>query len=382
MNKKEIAEIRRRFNPEKNGVTCIRGCYVNEKREIISAFGSSLTMMPEDEAEKYLAIFKRTLSGAQGRNLVDINFSTLQVSGSEEHGLLMSLRDTALKDDEAVDKFFARVIESLSFEGNYLILLMHDAYDIPRRAKDGQKLEDSSEQFRYILCSICPVKMSKSALSYCPSENGFHSRSVDWVVSPPELGFMFPAFDDRASNIYNALYYTGNVSDSHSELTDALFKAELPMPADEQKEAFHELLAETLEEECSYEVMQTVHEQLSALITEHEADKTVVEPLAITKCEVKAVLASCEVSEEHMAAFEEKYDEKFGVDADLAPQNLVDVKQFELRTPDVVVRVNPEHSELVETRMIDGVKYVLIRADGGVEVNGVNVNIAPDKPKT
>ena len=87
------------------------------------------------------------------------------------------------------------------------------------------------------------------------------------------------------------------------------------------------------------------------------------------------MLQECGVSEERVAAFEARYDEEFGA-ADLRVQNIVDVKKFELRTPDVVVKVNPERSDLIQTRTIDGSRYILIRADEGVEVNGVNISIS------
>jgi hypothetical protein len=375
MNRKEIAEIRRRFNPEKSNITSVRGCYVNEKREIISTFSQSLVLMPQEEAEKYLAIFKKTLSGAPSRNLIDIGFSTSQVTDSEQHKLLMSLRNSSLRDEDAVQTFFRTAIDALDIEGNYLILLMHDTYDVPSRAKDGREPEDSQRMFSYIICSICPVRMTKSALSYYASDNGFHSRETDWVVTAPELGFMFPAFDDRSANIYNAVCYTRDIAGKHDEFIDAVFHTVVPMPAAAQKEIFQSILADTLAEECSYENVQAVHERLSEIIEEHKTNKD-DEPLVISKNEVKTILESCGVSESRISAFDEKYNERLGAGCGLNPQNIIDAKQFELRTPDVVVRVNPERGDIVGTRIIDGIKYILIRADEGIEVNGINISIA------
>lgn len=379
MNEKEVAEIRRRFRPEKNNITHIRGCYVNDKKEIVSQFDQSLTIMPQEEAENILAVLKRTLSGTLGRNLMDISFATAQVVDSDEHRLLMALRSSALKDEEAVQAFFQRVIESLVLEGHYLILLSHDTYDIPYRSKDGERFDEaSSEVYSYILCSICPVKMTKPALGYYVVENAFHNLSQDWAVSPPELGFLFPAFDDRSANIYNALYYTRDITENHKEFVDAVFRREIPMPAAAQKEAFQSILAETLADDCCYQVVQTVHDQLYGMIEEHKANK-IPEPLVVSKKTVKDVLEACGVAEEHLTAFEEQYDAEFGPDTDISPRNLVDNRQFEVKTPSVTVRVDPDRKELVETRVIDGIKYLLIRADEGVEVNGVAVRITEQK---
>ena len=376
MNRKEIAEIRRRLNPDKNAISCIRGCYVNEKREIVSAFNYSLLSLPMEEQEKYLAIFKRTLAGVPGRNLIDIEFRPDQVMDDEAHQLLMGLRNTALTVHAGVEKLCRKIIDSLELEGNYLILMMHDAYDVPFRHTDENKSDLISEEvFNYMLVSICPVKLTKPALSYFSEDNAFHSRDLDWVVSGPELGFMFPTFDDRATNIYSALYFTRDAANAHDEFVDAVFHCDAPMPAAEQREVFQSVLEDTLDEDLSFEVVQTVHEQLRDMLQAHDQDKT-AEPLTISRKEMSGMLQNCGVPEEKVAAFEEKYDAEFGQGMSLNAVNIAEPKKFELRTPDVVVQVKPERSDLIETRVIDGQRYILIRAEEGVEVNGVNIAIA------
>ena len=373
MTEKEIGEIRRRYRAERSCITRVRGCYVNDKREIAAEFSQSLGLMSGDEAEELLAILKKTLSGGLGRNLLDIAFDTKQVMEGEEHRLLMTLRSSEIGDDGAVRRFYEQIIGALELEGSYLIILAHDSYDVPAFAKDGEKLE-ADEVFSYILCSICPVKQTKPALGYYPSENRFKNISINSIVSAPVLGFMFPAFDDRRANIHNAVYYTRDIKENHQELADAVFRCELPMPAAAQKETFQSILKETVAEECDYEVMQTVHEQICELVELHKTNKE--EPLVITKRTVRGVLESCEVSDERVNAFEERYDEAFGEDAELSPKNIINTKKFELSTPDVTINVNPERSDLVQTRIIDGLKYILIRANEGVEVNGVSIHIA------
>ena len=376
MNKKDIAEIKRRFNLEHNNITCIRGCYVNNQGEIISAFTRSLRGMAQEEAEKYLAIFKRTLSGTQGQNLIDIQFDPERIAESPEHQLLTALKDTALKDDETVEYFFQQIISNLRMEDHYLILLMHDGYDVPYRSKqDGSKdMDMSDEVFHYVLCSVCPVKLTKPSLSYDAGKNDFRSKDSDWIVGAPEMGFLFPAFEERAANISEALYYTRDTSVSHEDFVNAVFQSSLPLPADQQKEMFQAILQETLQEDCSMEVMQAVHEQVMEKLEEQKADKR-AEPLKLSKYDVTDVLAECGVSPAHMEAFHEKYDEAFGEQARLDAVNITSPKQFEVKTPSVSIKINSDRTDLVETRVIDGHNYILIRADEGVEVNGVSVTI-------
>lgn len=376
MNQKELNELRRRFRPDHSAISRVYGCYVNGSGEIISYIDSSLGAMPQEESEKYLALLKKALSGALGKNLIDIVFSTRQVADSEEHRLLLGLRDSALGDGGLRQAFYDKVIHALDLEGsNYLILLGHDAYDVPYRGGDDEDQADAGDRvFSYFVCCVCPVKDGKPALGYFPGENEFHSCAPGQIVSQPELGFLFPAFDDRSTNLYNALYYTRDSGENHPELVEAVFRREAPMPAAAQKETFQTLLSDTLADECSCEVVQAVHDQLCELVEEHRERKE-AEPLTLSKGAVKCVLKSCGVSDSHVEEFALRYDDAFGADMALSPRNLVE-KQIEVCTPDVVIKVSPERSDLVDTRVIDGVKYILIRADEGVEVNGVPVHIA------
>ena len=376
---KEIGEIRRRMRRDRSNMTAIYGCFVNENKEIISQFRQSTGMMPENESDKYYALLRRALSGSLGKNLIDIAFKTSQVADSPEHRLLMELRKSQLKDEEQLQSLYRKIIDNVVMEGNYLILLGCDSYDVPFKSKDDSFQKDQSEEtYTYILCAICPVKQTKAMLHYVPEEKTFHDGAMNQIVSAPELGFLFPAFDNRATNIYNALYYTRSVKESQDALVEALFNTPIPKPAAQQKQSFEALLTTALGEECSLDVVQTVHDQLSQWIEMHKEAK-VPEPLMISKDEVKEVLTGCGVSDAPLAKFSVDYDEVFGFEADLHPKNIIDTKHFELKTPDVVIKVDPARSDLIETRVIGGVKYIMICADEDVEVNGVSIHIHDEK---
>lgn len=372
---KEIGEIRRHLRRDRSAITHLYGCYVNDNKEIITSFRQSTALMPENESDKYFALLRRTLSGGLGRNLIDLSFKTSQVAGSPEHKLLMGLRECKLQDEELLATFFQKIIDSVVLEGSYLILLGCDSYDVPFKGKDDIASRDQSDEvYTYLICTICPVKQTKANLHYVPEEKLFHDGAMNQMVSSPALGFLFPAFNDRATDIYSALYYTHDISVSQDALIEALFNVPVPQPAAEQKKTFEALLTTSLGEECSLDVVQTVHDQISQRIELHKEAK-VPEPLLIGKEEVKEVLASCHVSDAAMAKFSVSYDEAFGFEADLHPKNIIDNKHFELKTPDVVIKVDPARSDLIETRVIGGVKYIMICADEDVEVNGVSISI-------
>ena len=380
MNDKEIGEIRRHLRRDRSNITKIYGCFVNDNREIITEFSQSTGMMPENEGDKYFALFKRVLSGSVGKNLIDLSFKTAQVAqGAPEHKLLMDLRECKLSDDELLHGFFQKIIDTVTLEGNYLILIGCDSYDVPFKGKDDISDADKSEEvYTYLICAICPVKQTKANLHYVPEEKLFHDGAMNQPVSAPVLGFLFPAFDNRSTNIYNALYYTHDIKVSQDALIEALFNTPVPMPAAEQKKCFEALLTTALGEDCNLDVVQTVHDQLCERIELHKEAK-VAEPLLIAKADVKETLASCGVSEEHLAKWSVDYDETFGFEADLHPKNIIDTKRFEVKTPDVSIKVDPTRSDLIETRTIGGVKYIMICADENVEVNGVSIHIDEEK---
>ena len=382
MNDKEIGELRRHLRRDRSNMTSLFGCYVNDKKEIISQFSQSLGLMPENEAEKYFALLKRTLSGQLGKNLIDISFKTSQVADSPEHKLLMGLRDSRCKDDALRDELCKKIIDTVSFDGNYLILMAGETYDVPFKSKDDSFQKDNSEEsYTFFICAVCPVKQTKPNLHYVAEEKMFHDGAMNMMVSAPALGLLFPAFDGRSTNIYNALMYSKDIKDGHEAFVESVFNINPPKPAAEQKKSFEALLTTALGDECSMDVVQTVHNEIRERIEMHKEAK-VADPLMISKEEVKTVLTQCGVSEEHVAKFSIDYDEAFGFEADLHPKNVIDNKKFEIKTPDVIIKVAPDRSDLIETRVIGGVKYLLICADEEVEVNGVSIHIADKEPAT
>lgn len=387
MNARDLSELKRRLNPDQRNPSVIRGCYISSEGKVISSFAQSVGMMPQEELEKYLAIFKRTLSGTMGQNLLPIDFTQEQMEQGAPYQLLSELHTSQLQDAEAVDRFYERVISYVQAEreaqaqsvdeaqkaSNYLVLLLHDGYDVPYRDGNGEMdRERSMDIFSYILCGVCPVKQTKPSLRYFAAEQEFHSRESDWVVSAPELGFLFPAFEERSANVSRAMYYTKDAANQHDVFVEQVLGASVQMTAQEQKETFQTIMQESLAEECSLTVVQNVHEAISELIEQQKADKS-AEPLSLSRREVKQVLLDSGVSEEKVEAFDERYSETFGERTSLPAVNMITPKQFKVDTPNVSIKVDPEHSSLIETKFIDGRYYLCILVDGEIEVNGVKV---------
>lgn len=371
----EVLEIRKQFKHENCAITKFSGCYVDGEKEIKTSFIESFLCMPEEETFKYFEIFKKTLSGTIGKNLINMEFPMETESAGGTQEFLLKLRDSELKDEALVDEFYNKIIQTYEYAGNYLILLMYAAYDVPGKTNDKLFMDDASEEvYRYILCSICPVKLSKPGLSYHEETNQIHKRIQDWVVGAPENGFLFPAFCDRSTDIHNILYYSKNPDELQFDLVDQLLGCQLPLSAGGQKETFQALIQETLGDACEYEVVRNIHEKLQEVIVEHK-EKKIPEPLNLDKAEMKYILAESGVAKEKLDNFDEKYDQITGENVSLLASNVANTRVFEVKTPDVIIKVNPDRGDLIETKLIDGRNCLVIEINDQVEVNGIPVKI-------
>lgn len=388
MNLKGLAELRRRLNPTYRNPSVLLGRYVAPDGHTLSSFAKEVVTLTEEDNEKYMGLFKKVLSGALGQNLLDLEFTAAQVLNSPEYALLTKLMETKLRDIDVVDELFDRLAAAIpslrapSAEqsvresqeaSNYLLLALFDGYDVPYKDENGEKdMDRSTDLFNYMLCCVCPVKQSKATLNYDSFNEFFHSGDPVWAVSAPELGFLYPTFEERSADLYHVQYYTRNSKEIHEDFIRVLFNVQTVVPPEEQKENFRMMLEDALGEECSLDVVQAVHETVVEKLEERKAEKN-TEPLLLTKQDVREVLTDCGVSEEKATAFEEKYDEAFGATAELPAVNLMTPKKFEVSMPNVTINVDPGFSDLIETRVIDGRRYILVPADGDVEVNGIRV---------
>jgi len=376
MNKREIAEIKRRINPEKSNIERIYTCYVNGAGEIITMTDESVGILSNEEKESYFSILRKAMGGTLGKNLINLSFDTSVVASSEEHRLLSELRKTGLKDEALREKFFRAMVPSISMDGgNYLILLALDRYDVPHRGKDGiYDAGSSDEVFTYLLCGVCPVKNGKAELGYDSDEKRFSFTAAGSVVAAPEIGFLYPAFDGRSANLYGALLFSKSSKENHSEFADTVFKALTPMAPAAQSDTFVAAINETISEEADFSVIQNIHEQISTVIEAHKESKS-PEQLTMTIEQIGNVLLNCGIENSKVEQFEAKCAAEFGDDADLVPSNLLNTKKLELQLPEIKITCNPMFSNLIQTKLINGKKYILISADSGVEVNGIPINI-------
>ena len=428
MNKKEVLELKRRFKKEAATFTRVCGCYVDGNHNKVCKFGNTFLNLEEDEFYKYLEIANKALSGTIGNNLLELKFPIEEEEVGGRQHILMALRASKLEDENLLDTFYDLVIDTYDHAGNYLIVLFHDAYDVMSRTSDNNNLDESEEVYEYLICAICPVDLSKPGLGFLEDEHRIGPRVRDWGVGAVDTAFLFPAFNDRSTDIHSTLFYTKNTKEPHSEFMANGLGCGIERTATEQKMAFHSIVRNVLgaEDEHTDDVLLDLQQNLSDMIDEyaetHDDDEDV---FLLDKEVVTKLLADSDISEEKAAKIEKSVDEAFG-EKPPAAENVIDSKalvQNELRvekmaledqvgtltvqlnekdealaertsqliekqeeidnyiaetkTYDVVLRVKPEKASQIKSQVINGQKCLVIPMgeDEHATINGVNTTV-------
>lgn len=372
MNKKEIAEIRKQFTPENCAITRICGCFVDSEKNKRTSMKEAFMSLPEEEMFKYMDIFKKTLSGHIGKNLMNLGYSISQEAEGTPHDFLMCLRQSKLTDDDMTDKFYDTVIESYVSSEPYYIILIHAVYDIPGKTSDNSKMFDASDDiYEFIMCSICPVKLSKAALFYDTLKSKIENHAPNWIVNAPVNGFLFPVFNDRQTDIHGCLFYSKKTDALQDKFVKSVLGCELEMSADDQSEAFKSVLADTIGANGKIEDVLAVYEELQEKLENSEFNG---EDCSLSKSDAETLIVDDawghEISE---TCFNESWDEYIGKDKSLPVQNIAPGKKLTIECGNVEIKVEPRYSDGICEKVIDGQRYLVIPVNSYLVVNGVEV---------
>ncbi len=371
MNKAEISEIKKQFSPDRCAIEKICTCYVGNEREKSLMSREAFLSLPEEEMYKYLAFFKKALTGVIGKNVINLEFPLSEELEDGRQTRLYRLLKSKLEDDGLLEEFYDRIIENYDNGGKYLILLISAVYDVPGKGKDNIELDDASDtMYSFIFCCVCPVELSKGELGYDPARDRIGELTQNWVVQAPDKGFLFPSFNDRASDLHELLYYSKKADDIQPEFIDAMFGIMSPLTAADQQDTFNALVSSTMGEEGDVSTMKNLHETLEEMAEDNEDNP---EPVALSSPEVKKILQLSGIPDRNLEGFENRFEDIAGEDAQFMISNISNRKKFTIATPDIEIKVNPEYLDRIEARLVDGKECIVIEVDDHVVVNGVSV---------
>lgn len=392
MNRKDIAEIKKRFDKEKCTFTKISGCLVNSEKNILLNFKESFLNLEEDDFFRYLEIAKKALSGTIGNNLLELNFKLDETLQSEKQMQLFNLKKSKLNDDELLEELHQSIIDNYVYDENYLILVFHDVYDIIKKTSDNIKLDESEDVYEYIICAICPVSLSEPGLTYYEDEKKIKARIRDWVVEPPTVAFTYPAFIDRGPDVNSLIYYTKSAKNPHEEIMGDALGCSPRQTTTIQKQNFKELVSSTIdiEDDEDQEIYMEIHENLNAMVEEHNeihGDNPDTEPLPLTKEDMHNILIESGVPKEATSLVNLSFDEVFEEQPPVV-EKLIDKKMIELgaikreekqlrkkvldyekkfeeieqeKTQfDIILQVNPDKVSNIKAELIDGQRCLIV----------------------
>ncbi len=403
MTKREINEIKSLYDTiEECRIARLCGCYVNSDKEKVKVFSESFLDLEEKEQHKYLEIFRKNLSGTIGKNLVDLSFNNQDnEDNSFGKGLLNAINKSELKDEALLDKFYDGIINTYSYIGNFLILLTYQAYDVPGVTDDDIGMEDASEEvYSFVMCSICPMKLTKPGLGYDDKLNMIHTLKQSFGVELPDTGFVFPAFNDRSSDDTQLLYYTKKADDLQDKLLDELLAVSAPLPAKHQKEGFNTFVAQVLGEDSTIETMIAMQENFTELVKEKKefSDSPTI---VLDKDDVREVFVKSGVDESKLEVFDKSFEQQFDmeqyarrnrvvldedeteapieipklkIEPTILAENVLPSRNIEVKGKDLLLRINTKNMDMIDINNADGKKYLIIELPEDVKVNGISVS--------
>lgn len=416
MNKKDVLELKKRYKKESCTISRMAGCYVDANKKKVLKLNEDFLNMKEEEFYKFMEIAKKTLTGTIGNNILELDFPTEEENPGGKQQFLYGLRASALDNEDLLDRLYDLIIDSYQYVGNYLILVYHDTYDIMTRTSDNLKLDESEEVYEYLLVAICPVALSKPGLGYREDENRIGARIRDWVVGVPDLGFLFPAFDNRSADIHKVDYFVRDAKDSHAEFVEDVLGCGAKRTAVEQRSTFSAIVkrAYGIDEAAGEEALMNIQESFNNRIDNgEEMTESQIASIVLDESTITEILDENGIDGEAARIIKEVSLEEFA-DELPAVANLIDNKALqanakekekkelvkevatlktelaetkkeleegvsgdEVKTYDVVVRVKPEKATQIRSSIIDGQKCLVIpmNENENCNVNGVNTQV-------
>ena len=352
MTKKEFSEIKKTLTTANTGFRRMFASYIPLDGDPVKLNTSGFLAKSEDEVELYFELFKKTLSGTIGKQLVMADFN----NSSEEDGMQSKLYGVLKSRDDdtgSVDSITATFAESYHLDTPYILFIMQAAYD----AYD--KNTDESTTFDHLIGMVCPVDQEKSMLEF----GGDYKVSFSGgrkTLKKPEFGFLFPAFNDRTMDIHQIAMYSKKYTNMERSRLMEIFDCRLPLPKEEQQQIFSQLAESAFGGKCNFNEASYVQSSLLERLNDEET--------TIGMQQLKDVFESAGATE-----FNEEYDENEQLleGHDINIDNLINKKKVTIEAGDMTITAYPDMIPNIQVRELDGRKVIVSEPRENISLNGL-----------
>lgn len=181
INREDMLELTRRMTLSRNCFYRAAGAYMDPEGYIDNSFNVNFRNMGTHDKKLNLELAKTIPFSKTNQQLRSFEFPKGDLAYDSIHRLLMALSQYGLKDDLLVQTLCEQLAEGIHIPQEYGIFVYHGLYDVPVKGSDKEEQGESEEVFRFIICAVARV-------------------DKDYNAAKPELGFLFPAFENRSSD--------------------------------------------------------------------------------------------------------------------------------------------------------------------------------------
>lgn len=377
MNKKELNEIKKQLKYE-NEALYLKGIQEGYGRcndgEPVVRFTRLINgeTLEKEEGELFFDIFKKSLSGTYGKNLIEYGFDRNIPESKALQETFFAYKDGSL----LIKEQFEQLVKDLLVKGDYRNPVYITAgifeYAAPALNKNNEILEENSV-FRFMIVAISEAKLTEIGLYYNHETNEVQRKVNDemQIVTPPLDAFLYPSFSGRASDVNHFLYHAKSAKKPNIDLIEDYFHIPFVSSAPEQSEGFAKVIADIFPNGMDTKTALKFHENLSDYIDENNNEESM---MMMDKTRIKDLLVASGAPDENMRFFDSSFS-KILEDQEVAAVNLMETGKVSFKAPSISISVRDDALEYVKTKTIDGHPCLVIEMNDGLEISGLPANL-------
>ena len=193
--REDMLELTRRMTSTRSHLVRLAGAYMDEEGYFDGSFNINFLNLKGEERKRCLDIAKAIPFSETNKEL--ISYKVPPISKGSIWQLLSAIKECELKNDALLLNLYELIAEKYPTGNSYAIYVYYGAYDVPVKAADKERLDESEEVYRYIIVAIAPT-------------------DKEFVAGLPQTGFLYPAFTNRSTDTTHVNVFQKNGFDARA----------------------------------------------------------------------------------------------------------------------------------------------------------------------